>query len=184
MRERRVQEYGAAAKWFHWLTAGLLTAQFLIGWIMPDIRRGMQPESLMNLHMSIGMVILAVGGTRLSWRFARGVPPRPPATSPWLNAAADAVHASLYLLLFAMVLTGWSFASMRGWSIDVFGVLPLPALFAQGSALGRSIGRLHETLSWVLLGAVALHVTAALAHLLLVRDGVLQRMLPHLGSAE
>jgi cytochrome b561 len=88
------------------------------------------------------------------------------------------VHLLLYALVLATTLTGWTFASMRGWTITLFGMLPLPALVAEGSAMGRSIGRLHETLTWVLLGAVGLHVAAALLHLLVYRDGVMARMLP------
>ena len=182
MSGRRAQDYGAGTKWFHWLTAALMTTQFLIGWIMPDIKRGMQPENLMNLHMSVGMLILAVGALRLFWRLAVGSPE--PSMPAWQNAAAEALHALLYLLLFAMIFTGWSYASMRGWSITVFGALPMPDLFAQGSALGRIFGIYHETLSWVLLGAIGLHVAAALAHYFLLRDRVLQRMLPRVGAAE
>ena len=56
----RLRGYDAVAKFFHWLTVALLLAQYAVGWIMPSIKRGMQPENLMNLHMSLGMVILAV----------------------------------------------------------------------------------------------------------------------------
>jgi cytochrome b561 len=160
----------------------LLLAQFLIGWLMPNVGKDMQPDSLMNLHLSIGVLILVVALARVAWRLFHGVP-APAANLPaWQERIAQLLHAALYVLLFAMVATGWSYASMRGWTVAVFGILSLPALVAQGSALGRTIGELHSTLSWVLLGAIGLHVSAALAHLLFWRDRVMQRMLPHLGS--
>jgi len=177
-------EYGAAAKGFHWLTALLLAVQFGLGWIMPNIGRGMQPESLMNLHLSIGVVILAAALARVAWRLVHGVPALEASLPAWQERMAQALHGLLYLLIFALVLTGWSYASMRGWTVTIFGLMSLPALVAQGSTIGRAIGELHSILTWVLLGAIGLHVAAALAHLLFWRDRVMQRMLPRLGLGD
>jgi cytochrome b561 len=164
---------------FHWLTVAILVVQYAIGWLMPDIKRGMVPGTPMNLHMSIGMVALALVLVRLAWRLAHPVPPE--AMLPaWQRRGAEAVHLLLYALLFATLLTGWFYASMRGWRITAFGVLPLPALTAEASPLGRAIGRWHETLTWALLTVIGLHVAAALAHALVLRDRVLQRMLPRI----
>ncbi len=177
-------EYGAAAKGFHWLTALLLTVQFALGWIMPNIGRGAQPESLMNLHLSIGVLILAAALARVAWRLVNGVPAPEASLPAWQERMAHWLHTLLYVLIFAMVLTGWSYASMRGWTVTIFGLASLPALVAQGSAIGRAVGELHSILTWVLLGAIGLHVAAALAHLLLWRDRVMQRMLPRFGLGD
>jgi len=177
-------QYGAAAKSLHWLTALLLAVQFLIGWTMPNVGRGMQPESLMNLHLSIGMVILAAALARVAWRLFHGVPAPEASLPAWQETMAQALHAMLYALIFAMVVTGWSYASMRGWTVTVFGILSLPALVAEGSAIGRAVGELHTLLGWLLLGAIGLHVAAALAHLLFWRDRVMQRMLPRFSAGD
>jgi cytochrome b561 len=179
---RSAQDYGSAAKLFHWATAALLAAQFAIGWLMPDIRRGMQPERMMNLHLSIGILILALMTARAAWRLAYGAPPPEASLPAWQRIASQLVHGALYLLVFAMTLSGWLFASMRGWEITIFGAFPVPSLVTEGSALGRALGQWHGALSWVLLGLVGLHVAAALAHLLVFRDRVLQRMLPRLSG--
>lgn len=176
------REYGSAAKLFHWTTVVLLAAQFSVGWIMPDIHRGMQPERLMNLHLSIGLIILTLMTARAVWRLTHGAP-LPEATLPdWQRAASRLLHFALYVLVFAMTVSGWLFASMRGWAITVFGVVPVPRLVAEGAPLGRALGEWHGTLSWVLLGAVGLHVAAAFGHYFVLRDRVLQRMLPRLGG--
>ncbi len=179
---RPAQDYGSSAKLFHWATAALLAAQFTVGWLMPDIRRGMQPERLMNLHLSIGILILTLMTARGAWRLAHGAPPPEASLPAWQRLASQLVHAALYLLVFAMTLSGWLFASMRGWEITIFGAFPVPSLVAEGSTLGRALGQWHGVLSWVLLGVVGLHVAAAFAHLLVFRDRVLQRMLPRLGA--
>jgi cytochrome b561 len=175
------RSYGTTAKALHWLVAALILVQFAIGWLMPDIKRGMSPGAPMNLHMSIGILILALIVARFAWRL--GHPVAPEASLPsWQRATSEGLHLLLYVLVLATTLTGWTFASMRGWTIWVFGALPLPALAAEGSAVGRAVGRLHETLTWVLLGAAGLHVAAAFLHLLVYRDRIMARMLPRLAG--
>jgi cytochrome b561 len=182
MMKAQKREYDAVAKSFHWVVVGLLAVQFVLGWTMPGGRRDMAPGTLVGLHMSVGIVIVAVMLARLAWRLAAGIPPPEASLPAWQRLAADVVHWLLYLLVFAMVFTGWSYASQRGWTVRVFGVVSLPALFAQGSAVGRSLGRLHGILAWVLLGTIGVHVAAAFAHFVIWRDGVLRRMLPRLRS--
>lgn len=182
MDEPQTRQYGRAAKLFHWLVVVLLAIQFTLGWLMPGIQRGMQPENLTSLHISFGFAILLAMLLRGAWRLWHGVPPPEPGLPRWQVLAADALHLLLYGLIFLMIFTGWSFASIRGWSITLFGVLPIPPIFAQGSTLGSSIGQLHGTLSWFVLGAISLHAAAGLLHWLYWRDRVMQRMWPQFGA--
>jgi cytochrome b561 len=169
--------YGPVAKALHWLVVALLTAQYTIGWLMPDIRPGMTPGASMNLHISIGVVVLTVILFRLAWRLTHRVPPEP--TLPrWQRIASEGVHGLLYVLVLATTLAGWIYASMRGWSLSLFSALPLPAIVAKGSPFGRVVGEWHSGLTTVLLIVVGAHVLAALVHLLIYRDRVMQRMLP------
>jgi cytochrome b561 len=169
--------YGATAKFLHWLIAAILLAQLALGWLMPEIRRGMTPGAAMNVHMSTGMIVLALIVVRLGWRIAH--PVAPDAALPgWQRASSEAVHWLLYALVGATTVTGWFYASMRGWTVTVFTLFPLPALVPEGSQLGRALGRLHESTTALLAIVIGVHVTAALAHLFVYRDGVMRRMLP------
>jgi cytochrome b561 len=171
-------EYGTSAKSFHWVTAALLGSQFVIGWIMPAVRHITQPEGLISLHFSMGVVILAVTAARLLWRLTVGVP-APEASLPrWQHQGAEALHGILYLLLFALVFSGWAFASSHGVAMTLFGFATVPAVFANGSGTGQAIGELHSTLGWILLVALGIHIAAALYHHFWLRDRVLLRMLP------
>lgn len=174
--------YDPFAKIFHWAVFAAIAAQFVIGWITPDIRRGMQPESPMNLHLSIGLTILALMTLRYARRLLRGVPPAEASLPDWQRRAAELVPVALYLVVFAMTLSGWLFASMRGWAITRFGIVPVPHLVAQGSSFGHMVGEWHGPMSWALLVLIGLHAAAALAHRFLFRDQVLQRMLPRFGG--
>jgi cytochrome b561 len=170
------QGYGTVAKTLHWLVATIIVGQFALGWLMPNVRRGMEPGVAMNVHISIGITVLTLIVVRFLWRATHRVPPEP-ALPPWQRRTSSLVHWLLYLLVLVTTLSGWSYASARGWSLAFFGLFPLPALAASGSPTGRAIGRLHENVVWVLLAVVAVHVLAALVHAFVYRDGVMQRML-------
>ena len=168
--------YGTVAKILHWLIAAILVGQFVLGWVMPTVRRGMEPGLAMQVHISIGIVVLALIVVRFVWRLTHRVPPERDLPR-WQRNASAAVHRLLYLLVLVTTLTGWFYASARGWSLRFFDMFPLPSLVAQGSPAGRAIGEVHESIVWVLLAFAVAHVLAALAHAFVYRDRVMRRML-------
>ena len=173
----RQLQYGNTAKSLHWLVVALLVVQFLVGWLMPDIHKGMTPGDWMTIHISFGITVLSVIVVRFVWRLTHPVAAE--ASLPvWQKIASESVHWLLYATVLATTLSGWFFESFRGWSISLFGLIPLPNLVAQGSEFGRTVGRYHTTLTWVLLALVGMHVLAALGHYFIYKDKVLQRMLP------
>ncbi len=174
--ERRLT-YSPAAKFFHWLTLALIATQYAIGWLMPDVHRG-PPVVWTNLHMSVGFLILLTILLRFVWRGAVGVPHMEPGVPAWQGLAAHALHLGLYVIVVFFVFTGWAMVSYHGWPITFFWLFPMPALWAKGDATARAFAHLHGTMVWVLLGAVALHVLAALYHHIFLKDRTLLRMLP------
>ena len=112
-------QYGTTAKVFHWLIVALLLVQYPIGWLMPDIHRGMKPGDAMTFHISIGIVILALIVLRLAWRLTHPVAPES-SLPPWQRVSSEAMHWLLYVLVLATTITGWLFASFRGWSMSFF----------------------------------------------------------------
>lgn len=184
-RQPTVERYSAVAGTLHWLVLLLLIVQFALAWTMPAIHRGTQPETLINLHLSFGLLILALVLLRLLWRLVR-TPPPPPADLPaWQHVLSRLVHWALYALLIVIPVFGWINASWRGWHITFFWLFDLPHLVAantapvQGPLSGAWTGDLHALLAtWVLLPLIGLHILAVIYHVLVRRDGVLARMLP------
>lgn len=84
----------------------------------------------------------------------------------------------LYVLIIAMTVLGWAGMSYRGWTVMLFGAIPLPPLAAKGTEWAHTAGDVHNFLVYVLLAFIALHVAGALYHYFIVRDRTLQRMLP------
>jgi cytochrome b561 len=170
-------QYGTTAKVFHWLVVALLLVQYLIGWLMPDIHRGMKPGAGMTFHISFGITILVLIVLRFAWRLTHPVAPEN-SLAPWQRLSSEAVHWILYVLVLATTLSGWLFASYRGWGVSLFYLFPLPMLAPENAAAGKAIDGLHQAAEWALLVFIVLHVAAALAHVFICRDRIMQRMLP------
>jgi cytochrome b561 len=169
--------YGTTAKVFHWLVVALLIVQYPLGKLMPHIHRGMTPGDAMTFHISFGIAILALMVLRLLWRITHPVA-LASSLPAWQQLVSEAVHWLLYVLVLATTMTGWIFASERGWSISLFFATPLPTLPIEGSLLARSIGNWHGTMEWSLFLVIGAHVAAAMAHTFIFRDRIMQRMLP------
>jgi cytochrome b561 len=170
-------QYGPTAKVLHWLVLALLLVQYSIGWLMPDIHRGMKPGAAMTFHISFGITMLVLIVLRLVWRLTHPVAPES-SLPPWQRLSSEAVHWLLYALVLATTMTGWLFASFRGWGVPFFYLFPMPMLAADDAAAGKAIDGLHQAMEWALLVVIVIHVTSALAHRFVYRDRVMQRMLP------
>ena len=168
--------YGTPAKVMHWLVVALLMVQFPIGWFMPDVHAG-PPGTAMALHISFGITLLVVIVARLIWRIAHPVAPES-SLPVWQRVSSEAVHWLLYAGVLAATLTGWLFASYRGWSVSYFGLVPLPMLAGKNAAAIKQIDGWHQLAEWALLVLICIHVAAALVHFFVYRDRILQRMLP------
>jgi cytochrome b561 len=169
--------YGTPAKLFHWIIVALLAVQYPIGWLMPDIHRGMQPGAPMTFHVSFGLTILVLIMLRLAWRLTHPVAPE--SSLPfWQRLSSELVHWMLYVMVLATTFSGWLFASYRGWTLSFFYLFRLPMLASDNAAAGKAIDGLHQAAEWLLLALIVVHVGAALAHIFIYRDRIMQRMLP------
>lgn len=172
--------YGPVAKALHWLIFLLLAVQYAIGSIMPHIGRNTPNEGWVSWHFSVGAAILFFIVVRLAWRITHPVAPAP-GLAAWERNLAALTHWALYLLVLAMTLLGWAATNYRGWDVRLFGVVTLPALAPKGAAWAHEAGDIHNILVYVLLAFIVLHVTGALYHHFVKRDGVVARMLPDAG---
>src|SRR5260370_38196660 len=89
---------GLAAKVFQWILVTLLLVQYLIGWLMPDIHRGVKPGAAMTFHVSFGIVILALIVLRFALRLTHPVAPES-SLPPCQRLRSAAVHWLLYALV-------------------------------------------------------------------------------------
>ena len=174
--------YHGVAIALHWILALALALIFGMGLYMTELPFSPQRLKLYNWHKWAGVVILALSLLRLLWRFTHRPPALPPqvqaAMPAWQALAHHATHGLLYALFFAVPLIGWAYSSAAGFSIVLFGALPLPDFVPADKALAALIKPWHEISAFALAALALLHVGAALKHQWLDRDGLLERMLP------
>ena len=173
--------YTRTAVALHWAIALLVFAAFPLGVYMHELPLSPDKLRLYSYHKWIGVSIFLLAVLRVTWRSTHRPPPLPAAMPHWEKLAANTVHYLLYVLLFAVPLSGWLMSSAKGFQTVWFGVLPLPDLVGKDKALGELLTELHETLNFLLLGLVFAHIGAALKHHFIERDGILARMIPLLG---
>lgn len=174
-----MQRYSSTAIALHWLIAVLIIATFTLGLVMTEIP-GFTPAKLRyySWHKWAGVTILALAAIRLLWRLFRRAPAYSNAIPGWKRTAAHALHGVLYVLMFAVPLSGYFYSLAAGVPVIYFGLLPLPSLIEADVALKPILGALHYWLNMLLAALVGLHVFAAIKHLLIDRDGIMGRMLP------
>jgi cytochrome b561 len=172
--------YGFVAQGLHWIIAGLVVVQVVLGKIADELPLGLDKLALLARHKSVGITILALAAIRLGWRLIDRPPPPPPMPR-WQLVAARLNHAAFYLLLLAMPLSGWLMSSASNYPVSWFGLVQLPDFVAADPELKDLLEDLHETLAKALVALALLHVAAALKHQFIDRDGLLLRMLPWRG---
>lgn len=162
----------------HWITVLLIVGLFASIWSLEAVEDGETAALLLTLHRSLGVALLLTAATRLGWRLSRAyLPPFPATMGPVQQWAAKLSEYGLYALMFVQPLTGLAQSFTRGKAFVVLGAT-MPVVMERDKALTRLFHDLHENVAWVLLGLIALHVLAALFHRIVVKDEVLQSMLP------
>lgn len=171
--------YTITAIVLHWLIAVLIACAFALGVTMTDIP-GLTPTKLryFSWHKWLGVTVLGLACIRLLWRLSHPAPPYSPAMPDWQKKASDGLHHLLYLLIFIVPLSGYFYSLAAGVPVVYLGIIPLPVLMAPNPELKPLLKEMHYVLNMILLGAVCLHVLAALKHQFIDRDNLLKRMLP------
>ncbi|MEY4908339.1 MAG: hypothetical protein RL260_2057 [Pseudomonadota bacterium] len=164
----------------HWLLALGIVGAFGVGLYMADLPFSPTRLKLYNWHKWAGVTILSLSALRLAWRLVQRPPALPKriqnAMPGWQTTAFHATHHLMYLLFFAVPLTGWAYSSAAGFPIVWFGVLPLPDFVPVDKALAEVIKPLHALSAFSLAALVVAHVGAALKHQFIDRDRLLGRM--------
>jgi cytochrome b561 len=176
--------YGRAARAMHWFVAGLAVMVVAFGWATEAAARNTPARgSLLLLHGSIGLTILAVMIVRILWRWLHPAPVLPPSLTRLEAALAHLTHFGLYLLFIGMPLAGYVNAAAQGHAVSLFGMVSIPLLLPVNLRLAQAAIAAHLVGQYLVYLLVAAHVGAALFHGIVRRDGVLERMLPRRGSA-
>ena len=171
--------YDATSRLLHWATVALVLAGAGLGlWIAYA-----RPEEeafklrLYTLHESIGVTIWLVTLVRLAWRLGHPPPPLPADMPDALKAAARFNHAAFYLWLLTMPVVGFVATNAWGFPLTWFWLVPLPDPVGKDVPLAETLTLIHRIMAWSLVAMIVLHVSGALWHHFVRRDGTLRKML-------
>ncbi len=178
--------YTNVAVVLHWLVAALIACNLVLVWAVGSLP-GVYTRAIIDTHKSFGLTILGLAIMRLLWRWSHPPPALDPSTRRVERRAAHAVHVTLYVLIFAMPLSGYIHDSAwRGAAshpLRLFGFIPFPRIAPLMDLPPHERDRVHDLFfavhanaAYVLYALVALHVAGALKHQWIDRKPELQRM--------
>lgn len=171
------QRWGLLSQAFHWLTFLLILGAWFAVETREDFPKGSAERTeWMLLHKSLGVSIFFLVWLRIGARFAQVTPAG--IGTDIQQKLANLVHLGLYLLMIGLPISGVLTSQFGDRPVVWFGVFELPQLVAANEELGETFEEMHEIGFTVLLALVGVHVAGALYHHVVVKDGVLKRMLP------
>jgi cytochrome b561 len=175
--------YGALTKFFHWLIVGLFAFQFAAANIMLRIdfnetTLGLSQATYFNWHKSIGLLALVVAVLRLLARRRGQLPAWAPTLTTHERRFVHRAEQLFYTAMFVMPVSGFIYVMAGGYGVILFGVLDLANPIGKDESLAIAAKWTHIVSSYALLLAVAGHVGLVLRHQVLLKDRLLDRMLP------
>ncbi|WP_243649320.1 cytochrome b [Luteibacter rhizovicinus] len=163
------------ARALHWLMAILILSMLFIGaGMVASVSE--RHETLIRIHKPLGIAILILAILRIAIRLRHRPPPLPADLPLWQKIAAYGSHLLLYALMVAMPLIGWAMVSASGEPVMLSASLRLPSILSANPVAFAWLRAAHGYLAYLLFLTVVVHVSAALYHGLIRRDGVLRSM--------
>ncbi|WP_295752591.1 cytochrome b [Undibacterium sp.] len=173
-----MQSYSRLTMLLHWLVALLIVAAFALGSVMTDMKISPSKLQYYSWHKWLGVTVLGLVALRLITRLLTGAPDYPNSMKKWERPLATATHGFLYVLMFAVPLSGYLYTYAAGFPVVYLGLFELPALIGPNPELKPVLKEVHEALTSVMLVVVGLHFAAALKHHFIDKDGIFRRILP------
>lgn len=161
----------------HWLMALMVFGLFALGFWMVDLTYySSWYKTAPYWHKSVGIILSMLLIFRMFWRFKAGKPSPLQSYSEITIKMATAAHVLLYLMLLAIVVTGYLISTADGRSIDVFSWFAVPGVGELFNSQADIAGALHKWFAYVLMALVVLHALGAIKHHVIDKDTTLKRM--------
>jgi cytochrome b561 len=160
----------------HWTIAAMILTMLCIGVAM--VASLANYHVLVSIHRPLGIAILILVVIRFINRQLSSLPPFPATMSHRERMAATVSELTLYGLMFTLPLVGWGMLSAAHYPIVLFGSVHLPFILPHNAKLYAVLRKAHTILAYLFFLTFLAHFGAILFHTLIVRDGILKRMVP------
>ena len=177
------QQYGAVTKWFHWITVALFTYQLVSAFVMTRLDEGQtfigfDGNAWYNWHKTLGLAVLVVAIGRLLARRMGELPAWAPSLTETEKRIVHRAEQLLYIAMFLMPISGFVFVMAGDYGVHFANRFDLPNPIGKWEALGEAAHVVHVATALMLGLALTAHLGVVFRHVLLLRNGLLQRMLP------
>lgn len=172
----RTRQFTFSARVLHWVMAAMVVAMLFIGVAM--VASLADYHVLVSIHRPLGIAILALAVVRFVVRVIGPLPPFLATMSARERRVATYSEYALYALMFALPLVGWAMLSAARYPIVMWGSWHLPPIFPHSVWVYAVLRKVHTVLGYLLFAMFVAHLAAVLFHTLVVRDGLLKRMVP------
>jgi cytochrome b561 len=172
----QIRQFTALSRLLHWTMAAMILTMLCIGVAM--VASLANYHVLVSIHRPLGIAILILVFVRFGNRLLSSPPPFPATMSRAERLAATASELTMYGLMFILPLVGWGMLSAARYPIVLYGSLRLPFILPHDVMLYAVLRKAHTVLAYVFFLMFIAHFGAILFHTLIVRDGLLKRMLP------
>ena len=173
------ESYGSVAKWFHWVTVGLLAVALPVGFVIGYVKDS-HKMPFYAVHESAGLTILLVTVARLVWRRFHPPPPPPGGVPAAMRRAARVNHWLLYAALVVQPVLGFVSTNAYGFPLRgetaYLGFIDLPKFMETNKPLADAVQGAHNALGSAIVALLVVHIGAAVFHQAIRRDGTLLRM--------
>lgn len=167
----------------HWVSAALVIALLVVGFGIANAADAGDLALRRNLHVSIAIAAWLLLLLRIAWRL-RVPHPRARGQSARTHLVARTVHFVILAMLAVMMFSGPVLAWARSEAIVVFGRWQFPSAAGDMAAVADAALGVHRAVAFALATLVALHILAAMKHLMFHEDETIVRMLwPRRGDA-
>ena len=175
--------YSLPQRLLHWSIAGLVALAlaagilfFTLGFdgLMSTFGEAVT-NALYKYHKTAGVLILGLMILRVILRLSLGAPAPVATLTSTERRLSSGVHLLLYAVLLAIPALGWLATAAGGYPVEFFNAT-LPGLIGKDKALSEILFWLHGLAALTVMLLLGLHITGALRHWLIKRDGVMRRM--------
>jgi cytochrome b561 len=160
----------------HWTMAAMILAMLFIGVAM--VASLADYHLLVSIHRPLGIAILVLVIIRYVNRrlnpppeFLAGMPPEE-------RFAATTSEMMMYAMMFALPLIGWGMLSAARYPIVLYGTLHLPPILPHSPMLYAILRKTHTIVAYLFFATFIAHFSAVLFHTLILRDQLIDRMVP------
>ena len=175
MLKNTQNSFGSITRILHWLMSPIIICMLCVGFYMSGLENSPGKFELYGLHKSTGMIVLLLALLRILWRFINITPTLPSTVPSWQASGYKIGVIAMYLLMFAMPISGVLLNIYGGHDVSMFGLFTIQA-FEKNDQIASLANDVHGIGAWAFVAFITLHSSIALYHHFVDKDRLLMRM--------